>query len=1518
MCRADFVACIGVAVLLALTAHAQDTKGLLGHWSFDEGRGDLAADRSGNGNDGDVWGAEWVKGTFGTALRFTGQNSCVLVPEIAGLNGSDELTVEAWVLWEGTGRYPNILTGGRWSPGGFMFFVSGSNCTFRVGRPDASAHDKSGKWKEMGTPLLPSLETNRWYHLAATFKRPNITTYLDGKPVGKATWDFPVGYSGDIVIGRWGNAKACHKGLIDEVKIYNRCLSPEEIQADYAKESPRRPVKLAAGEKAYEPIPKASDRPPALAKLETEFATLEIDKRGRCTSFIDRKTGKDQLARSTSFVTIKVGGKTIRRAKCTYADGKLTLKMGRNEATVVLGLTAKERYFVFEVLSVEPKDAEELTFVTLQVKPSKYTNPMSSLAADDEFGIALRSLNLQTRGWIGGRILSAMAYQEYGLEGCKAAVVAAPTDQVRTILKEVVKQEGLPYSSLGGPFSLDAEATRGSYLFARVSEDNVDEWIELARRAGFTDVHFSGWWTTLGHYVPREKLFPHGLDGMKKCVEKIHAAGLKAGMHTLTGCIYVRDEWVTPVPDPRLAADASYTLAEPMDEKSTTIRTVEKPKRHDTVLTYASGGNVIRIGEELIQYSAISYDPPYGFLECKRGALKTKPRAHPKGATADHLRQRYMAFYPDEKSTLVGEVADRIAKVYNTCEMDEIYMDGAEGMSTWHGIAVMRRAIYDRLKRPALVEASCWGHASWPFHSRIGAWDHPKWGLKRFYDMHCADIPRYRKGGLLQAQLGWWVINGPTGYSPSETPDEMEYFCLKTLAHDVPISIQGVYAGPRPGNRRQDEYLTLAGRYERLRLSNYFSESVREKLREPGKDFHLVRADGGEWQFLPTEYIKRKITGMDNGANTWTVRNPFGEQALRLRIQGLYAALPYDSDSAKTLADFADAKPFTVHRNGSGVSHTFSSGDTIRASVPKGPVLPTAKSTGAPAPSGASIVSPEMCACFTATNKKDSREGAWAHVGMKFDPLLDIRPCYGLGLWVHGDGKGEVLNVQLVTPRVYHECYSEHYITIDFEGWRYFQIPIRERDSDKYHDYKWPYFSQHGIFRTRLDPAHVSELNLYLNNLPANDTATVYLSPIKVLRVKRVKLQNPAIEINGKKLTFPVALDSESVIEFDGMDDIRVYDDRYALLERLTLPGEPPVLKAGENKLTFTAEAQKGFPVRAQVTVVASGPALRGRNAPEKVDRRYLREEFEFPRTLLTLDGEQNRWEVFCRPGAKPPRLEMELKIHKIGATDEAYNAPSALGLESFDDVGFFADSPENDYVKFVYDSKYKALSTKPGVTQAFERSEDVVKIGKSSACYTATSTLDDRSGWSAKGRRFKEPIDLSGYRAIGFWLYGDDKGEAFKLQLRDGERKWHDMVTRVDFEGWKYIEFDITQAQLDRSKIRYLILYYNGIPAKTTVTCYVDDIRAVKDRFDLYDPELTVAGRRIVLPCKLAEGDRLVFKGMDDCRLYRRWQGTPEKIAPQGDAPQLKPGKNPVTFGFGPKSPKRFRVTVGLAKVYE
>jgi hypothetical protein len=71
--------CLAVSLATQIAA-AQSAPGLLGQWKFDRCQGTVAADSSGNGNAGDIVGAEWAQGEFGGALHFTGSESCVSVP----------------------------------------------------------------------------------------------------------------------------------------------------------------------------------------------------------------------------------------------------------------------------------------------------------------------------------------------------------------------------------------------------------------------------------------------------------------------------------------------------------------------------------------------------------------------------------------------------------------------------------------------------------------------------------------------------------------------------------------------------------------------------------------------------------------------------------------------------------------------------------------------------------------------------------------------------------------------------------------------------------------------------------------------------------------------------------------------------------------------------------------------------------------------------------------------------------------------------------------------------------------------------------------------------------------------------------------------------------------------------------------------------------------------------------------------------------------------------------------------
>lgn len=922
-------------------------------------------------------------------------------------------------------------------------------------------------------------------------------------------------------------------------------------------------------------VSEAAPAPTASAvTLETDHLRWVIAADGVNRSFVCKGSAREYCAPKVRqpWAVIRKAGKSHGASACRLDGDRLLLRFAGSGDEATVRVIRKKAYLVFEVVSISDPQIEELTFGAVRVALGKRANRMSGVVAGDEFAACARALNVQTNLRLGGGpapLVAPYACAAHGLVGAKVAVVGCPTGQLRGVLQRLVKEEGLLRSPVGGPFALDARDNRGSYVFATVSEKNVTDWIAMADRAGLTTIHMIGWEQSLGHYEPRRNLFPNGLDGLKDAVSAIHQAGLKAGMHTLSGGIAPHDPFVTPVPHKGLAVDATFTLAADLDPGSTVIPTTDPPGDLDTVWAYAGRGNVVRVDDELIQYTRISREAPFGFGGCKRGAFGTKVIGHRKGSPVGHLFVRYGLFQPDERSSLVGEVAECIAKPFNECGFDMIYMDGLEGMSGgWHGVATMSATIFRHLKRRALVEASNWIYHAWPYHSRLGAYDHPKWGLKRFVDVHCTDAQGYRAGSLLPAQLGWWAILGPNADHRSEFPDEVEYLCCKSLAWDTPMSFQQIRVGQQPPNARQDEYLGLIGRYERLRLSKAVPESVLARLRKPREEFRLVGSQANGPQFVPTDYTTHKVTGLRDGSNRWAVQNRFGRQPLRLRIEALYAAAPSDSPDGVVLARFGKADEFAPAGSATGVTAS------LKTAADKAP-------DGSPA------------ARFDAKSAAADRRGAWAGFRKEFTPTLDLSNCGAIGLWVCGDGKGELINCQLTNPRHFWPTWDEHYLDVGFKGWRYVELHLRERDAARYGDYGWPYHGRSAVFRSPLIRGHVSALTLYWNNLPPGEDVTCSLGQIKALPVAKVTLTKPRIRVGDAEVVLPVSIESGQYLELESADRCRLYDERGALLQQVGVGGSLPHLSSGENEVAFSCDAVQGRSPRVNVTVITCGEPLR-------------------------------------------------------------------------------------------------------------------------------------------------------------------------------------------------------------------------------------------------------------------------------------------------------------------------------------
>lgn len=196
--------------------------------SFDVPSG-TTLDLSGNGNTGTVRGAAWTtSGRFGGALVFDGIDDSVTVPDADSLDLTTGMTVEAWA-------YPTTQTLGVWRnvlikerEAGEVYNLYANSDTMV---PAVSTVRRSGTFDELrGTTPVSA---NTWTHLAATYDDTTLRLFVNGIEVSSITLRGPLLTSaGPLRIGGNGIRGEHFQGMIDEVRIYNRPLSPPEIQAD--------------------------------------------------------------------------------------------------------------------------------------------------------------------------------------------------------------------------------------------------------------------------------------------------------------------------------------------------------------------------------------------------------------------------------------------------------------------------------------------------------------------------------------------------------------------------------------------------------------------------------------------------------------------------------------------------------------------------------------------------------------------------------------------------------------------------------------------------------------------------------------------------------------------------------------------------------------------------------------------------------------------------------------------------------------------------------------------------------------------------------------------------------------------------------------------------------------------------------------------------------------------------------------------------------------------------------------
>lgn len=229
---------IALVVVLALAATVSvvwaNGSGLVSYWPFDEEDGTTAHDAV-NGNDGTLTNMTppgcWVSGKFGNALSFDGANDYVNCGAAVDNTIATGATLEAWIkpaVQKHAGIISNDYTLGNKK--GYDFFL------WNASDPHGRLYIDFGNGAAVGRTwwAIPGADWyGQWHHVAATWDGSTVRLYVDGSEVATALLSGNYSDPGkDTLIGGiyYGTLPYCpFDGLIDEVGIWNRALSAEEI-----------------------------------------------------------------------------------------------------------------------------------------------------------------------------------------------------------------------------------------------------------------------------------------------------------------------------------------------------------------------------------------------------------------------------------------------------------------------------------------------------------------------------------------------------------------------------------------------------------------------------------------------------------------------------------------------------------------------------------------------------------------------------------------------------------------------------------------------------------------------------------------------------------------------------------------------------------------------------------------------------------------------------------------------------------------------------------------------------------------------------------------------------------------------------------------------------------------------------------------------------------------------------------------------------------------------------------------
>jgi hypothetical protein len=661
-----------------------------------------------------------------------------------------------------------------------------------------------------------------------------------------------------------------------------------------------------------------------LINLKSEGLNLTLSANGQLIALSDPSSEKNFLAigEKAPLLQIRVDSSWYEPTAAHFKSGIVSLVFLPVNITAQIKVIQKKSHISFELIKLSAKDkVNAVIWGPYPTIINKTIGEVVGVVRDGTYAIGIQSLNPKT---IGGVLNnsdgsnesrgSTAVPQPYGSSlqcfsldrsrdrkltvwgrpempvqaipnettiGSKIALFGCVESQVLSRIGAIEVAEGLPHALINGIWFKQSPETGRAYLIADFDEQTFDAMLDYTQQAGLASLYHEGPFLSWGHFILDTVAFPNGIAGMKACVDKAKAKGIRVGVHTLSTFINTNDPYVTPKPDKRLSVTGSSVLTEDINEGTTEIPVLSDQYFKDLQLSTL---HAVKIGDEIIRFRAVSAQAPYKLLECQRGMYGTKASNHPKGTVAGMLFDYpYNTLFPNVE--LQQEIAGNLGRFFNETGVSHLDFDGHEGCLSAgegdYGMQIFADKVIKDTKHTLVNGTSRSYHYYWHL-CHYWNWGEPWYGgFRESQGDYRLENQPFLERNYMPNMLGWFLLSATT------TVEDIEWMMARAAGYNAGFALVARYKSLQK-NPNTAQLLSLVKLWQEAYRSKIFSADQIARLKNPENDFHLEK-NNQEWKLYPFkrhkfEHQQRSLQPGEPTFSQWEFVNNEVEQPLNFTL----------------------------------------------------------------------------------------------------------------------------------------------------------------------------------------------------------------------------------------------------------------------------------------------------------------------------------------------------------------------------------------------------------------------------------------------------------------------------------------------------------------------------------------------------------------------------------------------------------------------------------------------------------